>query len=404
MSTIGAAPGTRQPLAYLHEQLEELKAKGLYFRLRVLESEQKPVASFDGQEVINLSSNNYLGLTTHRALRRAALEATRRWGVGAGAVRTIAGTMKIHMELEEQIARFKNTEACVVFQSGFTANAGTVAAILGKDDLIISDELNHASIIDGCRLSKATIKVFKHRDLNDCERVCQETANWPGRKLLITDGVFSMEGDIAPLPQLCDLAEKHNCIMMVDDAHASGVLGRSGRGTVDHLGCHGRVDIQVGTLSKAIGAMGGYVCGSRELIEWLYHRGRPFLFSTSHPPSVAASCQAAFGLLDSPEGEKLIKKLWANTKFFKRRLKELGFSTGASETPITPIHVGEAAKAFEFSRRLFDAGLYAPAVGYPTVPEGKARLRAIVTATHKRAELERAAEILAEVGRSLGII
>ena len=404
MSTIGAAPGTRQPLAYLHEQLEELKAKGLYFRLRVLESEQKPVASFDGQEVINLSSNNYLGLTTHRALRRAALEATRRWGVGAGAVRTIAGTMKIHMELEEQIARFKNTEACVVFQSGFTANAGTVAAILGKDDLIISDELNHASIIDGCRLSKATIKVFKHRDLNDCERVCQETANWPGRKLLITDGVFSMEGDIAPLPQLCDLAEKHNCIMMVDDAHASGVLGRGGRGTVDHLGCHGRVDIQVGTLSKAIGAMGGYVCGSRDLIEWLYHRGRPFLFSTSHPPSVTASCQAAFGLLDSPEGEKLIKKLWANTKFFKRRLKELGFSTGASETPITPIHVGEAAKAFEFSRRLFDAGLYAPAVGYPTVPEGKARLRAIVTATHKRAELERAAEILAEVGRSLGII
>ena len=404
MSTIGAAPGTRQPLAYLHEQLEELKAKGLYFRLRVLESEQKPVASFDGQEVINLSSNNYLGLTTHRALRRAALEATRRWGVGAGAVRTIAGTMKIHMELEEQIARFKNTEACVVFQSGFTANAGTVAAILGKDDLIISDELNHASIIDGCRLSKATIKVFKHRDLNDCERVCQETANWPGRKLLITDGVFSMEGDIAPLPQLCDLAEKHNCIMMVDDAHASGVLGRSGRGTVDHLGCHGRVDIQVGTLSKAIGAMGGYVCGSRDLIEWLYHRGRPFLFSTSHPPSVAASCQAAFGLLDSPEGEKLIKKLWANTKFFKKRLKESGFSTGASETPITPIHVGEAAKAFEFSRRLFDAGLYAPAVGYPTVPEGKARLRAIVTATHKRAELERAAEILAEVGRSLGII
>jgi len=404
MSTIGAAPGTRQPLAYLHEQLEELKAKGLYFRLRVLESEQKPVASFDGQEVINLSSNNYLGLTTHRALRRAALEATRRWGVGAGAVRTIAGTMKIHMELEEQIARFKNTEACVVFQSGFTANAGTVAAILGKDDLIISDELNHASIIDGCRLSKATIKVFKHRDLNDCERVCQETANWPGRKLLITDGVFSMDGEIAPLPQLCDLAEKHNCIMMVDDAHASGVLGRGGRGTVDHLGCHGRVDIQVGTLSKAIGAMGGYVCGSRDLIEWLYHRGRPFLFSTSHPPSVTATCQAAFGLLDSPEGEKLIKKLWANTKFFKKRLKESGFSTGASETPITPIHVGEAAKAFEFSRRLFDAGLYAPAVGYPTVPEGKARLRAIVTATHKRAELERAAEILAEVGRSLGII
>jgi len=307
------------------------------------------------------------------------------------------------MELEEQIARFKNTEACVVFQSGFAANAGTVAAILGKEDLILSDELNHASIIDGCRLSKAAIKIFKHKDVADCERLCQETQNWPGRKLLITDGVFSMDGDIAPLPELSELSEKYNCIMMVDDAHASGVLGRGGRGTVDHLGCHGRVDIQVGTLSKAIGAMGGYVCGSRELIEYLYHRARPFLFSTSHPPAVAATCQAAFALLDSPEGEKLIQKLWANTKFFKRRLTKLGFRTGSSQTPITPIHVGEAAKAFAFSRRLFEAGVYAPAVGYPTVPEGNARLRAIVTATHKRRELERAAEILAEVGRSLGI-
>ncbi len=395
---------TRNPLSYLHDQLEDLKAKGLHFRLRVLEGEQKPVANFDGKEVINLSSNNYLGLTTRRELRRAALEAVRKFGAGAGAVRTIAGTMKIHVELEEQIARFKNTEACVVFQSGFTANAGTVAAVLGKDDLIISDELNHASIIDGCRLSRATIKVFKHKDPGDCERICKETENWPGHKLLITDGVFSMDGDIAPLPQLCDLAEKYNCIMMVDDAHASGVLGRGGRGTVDHLGCHGRVDIQVGTLSKAIGAMGGYVCGSRELIDFLCHRARPFLFSTSHPPAVVAACQAAFALLDSAEGEKLIKKLWANTKFFKRRLKKLGFSTGASGTPITPIHVGEAAKAFEFSRRLFDAGVFAPAVGYPTVADGKARLRAIVTATHKRAELEHAAQILAETGRGLGIV
>jgi len=395
---------TRHQLSYLHDQLEDLEAKGLHYRLRVLEGEQKPIANFDGKEVINLSSNNYLGLTTHRALRRAALEAIRRWGVGAGAVRSIAGTMKIHMELEEQIARFKQTESCVVFQSGFTANAGTVAAILGKDDLIISDELNHASIIDGCRLSKATIRVFKHKDLADCERICKETSNWAGHKLLITDGVFSMDGDIAPLPQLCDLAERYNCIMMVDDAHSSGVLGRGGRGTVDHLGCHGRVDIQVGTLSKAIGAMGGYVCGSRELIDFLYHRARPFVFSTSHPPSVAATCQAAFALLDSPEGERLIKRLWANTKFFKRRLKKLGFNTGASETPITPVLVGDAARAFEFSRRLFDAGVYAPAVGYPTVPEGKARLRTIVTATHKRAELERASEILGEVGRSLGIV
>ena len=397
-------PGARNTLSFLHDQIEDLKAKGLHYRLRVLEGEQKPVCTFDGREVINLSSNNYLGLTTHRALRKAALEAVRKWGVGAGAVRTIAGTMKIHMELEEQIARFKQTEACVVFQSGFTANAGTVSAIRGKEDLIISDELNHASIIDGCRLSKATIKVYKHADVADCERICQETANWPGRKLLTTDGVFSMDGDIAPLPQPCDLAEKYNCIMMVDDAHASGVLGRGGRGTVDHHGCHGRVDIQVGTLSKAVGVMGGYVCGSRELVDWLYHRGRPFVFSTGHPPAVVAACQAAFTLLDSPEGEKLIKKLWSNTKFFKNRLKKLGFKTGISQTPITPIHVGEAAKAFEFSRKLFEAGVYAPGVGYPIVAEGKARLRAMVSAAHKRAELDRAANLLAEVGRSLGIV
>ncbi len=394
---------TSNPLSYLHDQLAELDAKGLHFRLPVLEGEQKPVAHFDGKDVINLSSNNYLGLTTHKALRRAAIQAIRTHGVGAGAVRTIAGTMDLHMALEEQIAKFKGTEACVVFQSGFTANAGTVAAILGKDDLILSDELNHASIIDGCRLSRAAIKVFKHKDVADCERLCRETENWPGHKLLITDGVFSMDGDIAPLPELCSLAEKFGCIMMVDDAHASGVLGRNGRGTVDHLGCHGRVHIQVGTLSKAIGAMGGYVCGSRELIDFLYHRARPFLFSTGHPPSVVATCQAAFALLDSPEGEKLLKKLWTNTKFFQRRLKKLGFSTGATETPITPIHVGEGAKAFEFSRRLYDAGVYIPAVGFPTVAEGKARLRAMVSAAHKRADLERACGIIAEVGRSLGL-
>jgi len=396
--------GTRLQLHYLREALDDLKGKQLYFRLRVLEGEQKPVATFDGKQVVNLSSNNYLGLNTHRALRRAAVQATRELGVGSGAVRTIAGTMKSHMELEEQIARFKGTEACVVFQSGFAANAGTVAAILGKDDLIISDELNHASIIDGCRLSKATIKVFKHKDLADCERICKETETWPGHKLLISDGVFSMDGDIAPLPGLCELAEKYNCIMMVDDAHASGVLGKGGRGTIDHYDCHGRVDIQVGTLSKAVGSLGGYVCGSRDLIEFLYHRARPFLFSTSHPPSVTATCQAAFALLDSPEGDRLIKKLWNNTKFFKRRLKKLGFNTGVSETPITPILVGDAARAFEFSRRLFGEGVFAQAVGYPTVAEGKARIRTIVTATHKRAELEQALDILARVGKDLSII
>src|SRR5712672_1144893 len=394
----------QNPLQYVSDQLAELRAKGTAPKLRVLEGEQKPVSVIDGREVINLASNNYLGLTTHKALRKAAIEAVRKYGAGAGAVRTIVGTMKLHMELEEQIARFKNVEACVVFQSGFTANAGTVSAVLGKEDLIISDELNHASIIDGARLSKATIKVFKHKDVADCERILQENANWNGHKLIITDGVFSMDGDIAPLPALCDLAEKYNCIMMVDDAHSSGVLGRNGRGTIDHLGCHGRVHIQVGTLSKAIGAMGGYVCGSRDLVDFLCHRARPFLYSTGHPPSVVATCQAAFSLLDSPDGEKLIKKMWANTKFFQRRLKKLGFSTGATQTPITPIHVGEAAKAFEFSRRLYDAGVFAPAVGFPTVAEGKARLRAIVTATHKRADLERASEIMAEVGRSLSLI
>ncbi len=400
-----ATQTTKQnPLQFVSDALGELRAKGVAPKLRVLDGEQKPVATFDGKEVINLASNNYLGLTSHKALRKAAIEAVRKYGAGAGAVRTIAGTMKLHMELEEQIARFKNVEACVVFQSGFTANAGTVSAILGKEDLIVSDELNHASIIDGARLSKATIKVFKHKDMADCERILQETAEWKGHKLIITDGVFSMDGDIAPLPKLCELAEQYNCIMMVDDAHSSGVLGRGGRGTVDHLNCHGRVHVQVGTLSKAIGAMGGYVCGSRELIDFLYLRARPFLFSTSHPPATAAACQAAFTLLDSPEGERLVKKLWANTKFFKRELKKRGFQFKVSETPIIPIHVGDAAKAFEFSKRLFEAGVFAPAVGFPTVAEGKARLRAIVSATHKRDELLRAADTLAAVGTPLGII
>jgi glycine C-acetyltransferase len=404
MSEMAIEARERNPLQYISDQLNDLRAKGVAPKLRVLEGEQRAVCVFDGREVINLASNNYLGLTTHKALRKAALEAVRKYGAGAGAVRTIAGTMRIHMELEEQIARFKNVEACVVFQSGFTANAGTVSAVLGKEDLIVSDELNHASIIDGCRLSKATIKVFKHRDTKDCERILQESVNWNGHTLLITDGVFSMDGDVAPLPELCELAQKYNCIMMVDDAHASGVLGRGGRGTVDHLGCHGRVHIQVGTLSKAIGAMGGYVCGSRDLIDFLYLRARPFLFSTSHPPATAAACQAAFTLLDSPEGERLVKRLWSNAKFFKRELKKRGFHFEGSETPIIPIQVGDTAKAFAFSQKLFDAGVFAPAVGYPTVAEGKARIRVIVSATHKREQLLRAAQTLEDVAKPLGII
>ena len=395
---------TRPQLAFLQEQIEEMKAKGVFFRLRVLEGEQKAVANFDGKEVINLSSNNYLGLTTHRALRRAALDAIRRYGVGAGAVRTIAGTMRPHIELEEQIARFKGTEACVVFQSGFTANAGTVAAILGKDDLILSDELNHASIIDGCRLSRAAIRVFKHRDMADCERLCRETADWPGHKLLISDGVFSMDGDIAPLPELCELAEKYNCIMMVDDAHASGVLGKGGRGTVDHFGCQGRVDIQVGTLSKAVGAMGGYVCGSRTLIEFLHHRARPFLFSTGASALGDRFLPGCVHAARFSRGRAADQEALGQHAVFPEAAAQAGIFHGDSQTPITPILVGEAAKAFEFSRLLFEAGVFAPAVGFPTVPEGKARLRAMVTATHKRADLERACDTMGEVGRRLGIV
>src|SRR4051794_22183044 len=398
---------TRPQLAYLHDQLEELKRKGTYFRLRVLDDEQRPVCHFDGKEVINLASNNYLGLTTHPKLREAAIAATKKYGVGPGAVRTIAGTMKLHIELEEKIARFKNVEACVVFQSGFTANAGTVSAILGKDDFIISDELNHASIIDGARLSRAKVLVFRHKDVAHAEEQLASVKDQPGRKLVITDGVFSMDGDIGPLPALCGIAEKYGAIMMVDDAHASGVLGRNGRGTIDHFNVHGRVDVQVGTLSKAIGALGGYVCGSRDLIEFLYHRARPFLFSTSHPPSVAATCIAAFDVL---EGEpERIEKLWENTRFWKKELALLGFDIGgkttpASETPITPIIIGDGKLTMEFSRELFKEGMLATGITFPTVPEGKARIRTIMTATHTRDELQQALETLRDVGKRMGIL
>ena len=409
MAPHGAAPlphvrlgDMSDPLAYLGEQLEAWKRAGTYQRLRILESESAAESRFDGKDVINLASNNYLGLTTHPKLREAALEATRRYGVGSGAVRTISGTMSLHMKLEERIARFKNVEACVVFQSGFAANAGTVAAVLTPEDHIVSDELNHASIIDGCRLSRAKIHVFRHKDVAAAERKLADLDGQPGRKLLITDGVFSMDGDIGPLPGLVEAAEKHGAIMMVDDAHSSGVLGRDGRGTIDHFGLHGRVHIQVGTLSKAIGVLGGYVCGSRALIEFLYHRARPFLFSTSHPPGVAASCMAAFDVLE--EEPERIQNLWDNTRYFKQGLRAAGFNTGVSETPITPVIVGEARTAHAFSAALFEAGVLATGIGFPTVAEGKARVRTIVTATHTRAELDRALEVFARVGRNLGIL
>jgi glycine C-acetyltransferase len=389
------------PLAYLTAELNALKEQGLYRRLRILEDEQKPQTTFDHRSVVNLSSNNYLGLTTHPRLRERALEATRKYGVGTGSVRTIAGTMDIHMELERRLAEFKKTDAVVVFQSGFAANAGTVSAVLTKDDVVVSDELNHASIIDGCRLSRADIKVFPHRDVDAARKILQSLPA-SQRKLLITDGVFSMDGDLGPLPALCGLAEEFGCIMMVDDAHASGVFGRNGRGTIDHFDVHGRVDIQVGTLSKAIGVLGGYVAGTRALIEFLYHRARPFLFSTSHPPGVAAACIAAIDvLLEEPQ---IIDRLWENTRFFQSGLKSLGFNTGASEGPITPVIVGDGALAMKLSDRLFEAGVFAQGIAFPTVAIGKARVRTIVTATHTRDELQFALDAFGVVGRALGIV
>ncbi|MDP8981106.1 MAG: glycine C-acetyltransferase [Acidobacteriota bacterium] len=393
---------TAKPLGYLSELLESWRNAGSYQRLRVLQSACEPISQVDGREVINLASNNYLGLADHPKLIEAQVQAATKYGAGSGAVRTISGTMSIHMQLEERIADFKRTEACVVFQSGFAANAGAVSAILGPDDHIVSDALNHASIIDGCRLSKARIHVFPHKDTTRAAEIMQELDGAGGHKLLITDGVFSMDGDIGPLPALVDIAERHGAIMMIDDAHSSGVLGRDGRGTVDHFGLHGRVDIQVGTLSKAIGVLGGYVCGSRDLIEFLYHRARPFLFSTSHPPAVAAACLAAFDILEN-EPER-IEKLWENTRYFKAALKKAGFDTGDSETPITPILVGQAKTAHAFSKALFEKGLLATGIGFPTVPEGKARIRTIVTATHTGEMLDRAAEILTSVAKQMAIL
>jgi glycine C-acetyltransferase len=389
------------PLSYLAAEIQSLKDQGIYRTLRQLSGEQGAHATFDGRSVVNLSSNNYLGLTTHPKLRAAALKATEELGVGSGAVRTIAGTMDIHMELERKLAEFKHVEAVVVFQSGFTANAGTVSSILTREDAIISDELNHASIIDGARLSRATIKVFPHKDVDAARKIMQELPPTQ-RKLLITDGVFSMDGDLGPLPGLCDAAEEFGAIMMVDDAHASGVFGKNGRGTVDHFGMHGRVDVQVGTLSKAVGSLGGYVAGTKTMIEFLFHRARPFLFSTSHPPSVAASCIAAIDvLLEEPQ---LIDQLWTNTRFFQQGLKQLGFNTGMSESPITPVIVGEGARAMKLSDRLFQEGVFAQGIAFPTVARDRARVRTIVTATHTREELQYALDVFGKVGRELGII
>jgi len=389
------------PLAYLDNELNTLREQGLFRALRVLDGEQAAHTSIDHRSVVNLSSNNYLGFTSHPRLRERALEAIGSLGVGTGSVRAIAGTMRIHMELERRLATFKRTEATVVFQSGFAANAGTVAALLGRDDVIVSDELNHASIIDGARLSRASIKVFPHRDVEAARRILAELPRGQ-RTLLITDGVFSMDGDLGALPGLCDVADEFGCIMMVDDAHASGVFGAQGRGTIDHFGLHGRVDVQVGTLSKALGALGGYVAGSRSLIEFLYRRARPFLFSTSHPPSVAATCLTALDVLETEP--QWMERLWQNTRFFKAGLQALGFNTGVSESPITPVIVGDGARAIRLSDRLFEEGVFAQGITFPTVARDKARVRTIVTASHTEAELQFALDTFQKVGAELGII
>lgn len=393
---------TRQdPLGYLSDELASLRTAGLFRDLRVLSGEQGARATFDGRSVVNLSSNNYLGLTTHPRLRERALAAVARFGVGSGSVRTIAGTMDVHVALEQKLAAFKGTEAALVFQSGFAANAGTVAALLGPEDAIVSDELNHASIIDGARLSRAAINVFSHRDVDAARATVQSLAD-RRRVLLITDGVFSMDGDLGALQGLCDVADEYGSIMMVDDAHASGVFGRQGRGTVDHFGLHGRVDVQVGTLSKAIGVLGGYVAGSQDLVAFLRHRARPFLFSTSHPPAVAAACLAAIEVLESEPA--LIERLWSNTRIFRAGLSSMGFDTGASESPITPVMVGDAPLAMALSDALFQQGVFAQGIGFPTVAHGKARVRTIVTATHSEDDLRFALDAFKQAGNALGLI
>jgi glycine C-acetyltransferase len=389
-------------LDYLKERLAELEAQGLAIQPRTLEGPTGARARFDGKDVINLASNNYLGLANHPRMNAAAAKAAAELGAGTGAVRTIAGTMTMHAELERRFAEFKHADDALMFQSGFTANAGTVAAILDKEDVIVSDRLNHASIIEGARLSRAEIKVFEHRDAAHADALLAESARPGRRQLLITDGVFSMDGDIAPLPDLVEVAERRGAIMMLDDAHASGVLGKGGAGTVDHFGLHGRVDVQVGTLSKAIGVLGGFIAGPRELIEWLVNRGRPFLFSTSAPPAVIAACMEALDIIaDEPDR---LERLWDNTRSFKAGLRDLGFDTGESETPITPVITGEEETTQTFARRLFEEGVFTPAIVFPTVAKGRARVRTIVTAEHTPDDLGEALEVLGRVGRELGLV
>ncbi len=389
-------------LEWVQQEIDTLKAAGLYNHIRTLGSPQGAWLIVDGKKVLNFCSNNYLGLANHPKMVEAAAAALRKYGVGPGAVRSIAGTMEIHTELEERLARFKGVEAAVVLQSGFAANTAVIPVLVGKDDLIISDELNHASIIDGCRLSGAPIERYAHTDVADLERVINENEGKYRRALVITDGVFSMDGDLAPLDEIYEVTSRYDIMLMVDDAHGEGVVGRGGRGIVDHFGLHGKVDIEVGTLSKAFGVVGGIVAGNARIIEWVRQRGRPFLFSSATPPADVAACIAAVDLLEN--STELVDRLWANARYFKEQLKQMGLDTGHSATPITPVMLGEAPLAQQFSRELFEENVFAMALGFPTVPQGKARIRVMISAAHSREDLDQGLAAFAKVARKLKVI
>lgn len=392
---------TDKAIAWIDDEIGALKAAGLFNRIRTIESPMDGHVTIDGRSLLNFCANNYLGLANHPRLRTAVKEAVDRYGVGPGAVRTIAGTMSLHIQLEEKLAAFKRAQACITLQSGFTANLATIPALVGKGDIIFSDELNHASIIDGSRLSRAKIVRYAHNDVDDLRRKIAETTEY-GRRLIVTDGVFSMDGDIAPLDKICEVAEEHDILLMVDDAHGEGVLGEGGRGIVDHFGLHGRVDIEVGTLSKAFGVMGGLVAGKQSIIDWLRQRGRPFLFSSALTVPDTAACLAAVELLQ--ESTELVDRLWSNAALFKKEMQTMGFNTGVTQTPIVPVMLGEATLAQKFSQRLFEEGVFAMAIGYPTVPQGKARIRVMNSAAHSHDDLEQALDIFGRVGKELGVI
>jgi len=387
--------------AWIDEELYGLKEAGLFTNIRTIESPMDAWVSIDGRSLLNFCANNYLGLANHPRIKAAAQEAIVRYGVGPGAVRTIAGTMGLHIQLEERLASFKKAEACITFQSGFTANLATIPALVGRDDVIFSDELNHASIIDGCRLSRASVIRYNHTDAADLRRKVEETTEF-GRRLIVTDGVFSMDGDIAPLDKITEVAEDHDILLMVDDAHGEGVLGKGGRGIVDHFDLHGRVDIEIGTLSKAFGVVGGLVSGKKVIVDWLRQRGRPFLFSSAMTVPDTAACLEAVSVLE--ESTELVDRLWDNAAIFREAMQKMGFDTGFSQTPIVPVMLGEAPLAQAFSRRLFEEGVFAMAIGFPTVPRGKARIRVMNTAAHSRDDLEQALETFGQVGKELGVI